>query len=172
MLRPLRLLRLLIALGLVSTIASLACLFVEPTAAPVPVPRVPAPIPHDMDSHPHPHPPDRYSPDGRMVFGPHGSHRHTSAPAHGLPSGSAVAIVNAGQYGDTWPFVVDSVRLRCWRDAVWIETGGHEYGLNARSLDLFPHFPASDVIRRDNPEASGSKVSASAVVEHGLSLCP
>ncbi|MEE2566623.1 DUF2511 domain-containing protein [Hyphobacterium marinum] len=82
--------------------------------------------------------------------------------------------VTAAEFGDDWPFTVDSGRLSCRapRQALFY-ANGRTYPLNgaasARSMD---HGYASlDRIWRDNPDIPGTKISVGPMISRALELC-
>lgn len=82
--------------------------------------------------------------------------------------------VSSGDYGSDWPLVVDSAKLCCKYNAVWVEVNSKKYGLNGSARTLLPRWghTCSDVveIQRDHPDIEGIKVSSHRLLQDGLAL--
>ena len=78
--------------------------------------------------------------------------------------------VTREEYGDDWPFTVDSGRLECWRgpSAVFV-TGGNVYQLNGMASQM--GHASIDPIWRDSPSIPGTKVSLGPMIQRALKLC-
>ncbi len=78
--------------------------------------------------------------------------------------------ISREEYGENWPFTVDSGRLECWRGpaAVFV-TDGTVYQLNGVAKQM-GHAPI-DPIWRDNPAIPGTKISLGPVIQRALKLC-
>ncbi|MDW0360800.1 DUF2511 domain-containing protein [Halomonas venusta] len=78
--------------------------------------------------------------------------------------------ISREEYGEAWPFTVDSGRLECWRgpSAVFI-TSGKVYQLNGMARQM-GHAPL-EPIWRDNPDIPGTKVNIGPMIERALRLC-
>lgn len=83
------------------------------------------------------------------------------------PSGVAVARV---QYGDQWPFTVDSGYVDCVAPgSAILRTGGATYGLNG--LAKSRGFTDVRTIWRDDPNIPGLKVSIGPMIDLALDQC-
>lgn len=82
--------------------------------------------------------------------------------------------VTAEEFGEDWPFTVDSGRLSCRapRQALF-RADGRTYPLNgAASARAMDHgYPALDRIWRDNPDIPGTKISVGPMISRALELC-
>ncbi len=78
--------------------------------------------------------------------------------------------ISREEYGENWPFTVDSGRLECWRGpaAVFV-ADGTVYQLNGVAKQM-GHAPI-DPIWRDNPAIPGTKISLGPVIQRALKLC-
>lgn len=94
--------------------------------------------------------------------------------ACGPASGTTVTLQ---EYGDRWPFTVESGVLECGRsgvtDAVTFTSGGTTYSLNGTADTFASSKGWADVgpIWRDNPAGPGPKVDLSPLVTRGMALC-
>ena len=82
--------------------------------------------------------------------------------------------VSSSDYGSDWPLVVDSAKLCCKYNAVWVEMNGKKYGLNGTAGTLLPRWghTCSDLaeIQKDHPDLEGIKVSAHRLLRDGFAL--
>ena len=82
--------------------------------------------------------------------------------------------VSSSDYGSDWPLVVDSAKLCCKHNAVWVEVNGKKYGLNGSAGTLLPRWghTCSDVteIQKDHPDIEGIKVSTHRLLRDGFAL--
>lgn len=80
--------------------------------------------------------------------------------------------VRKEDYGDAWPFTVESGVVRCVapRNEVVFSSGGKAYAVNgtAKANDLYADIGS---IWKDDPMIAGAKVSIGPILELGLSLC-
>ena len=101
--------------------------------------------------------------------------------------GTRSRTVRSSDYGEDWPLTVDSARLCCWFQAVWVEVNGKKYALNGTAGPIlkkfgYPSFELN-VIWRDHPcreklvegleadgEAAEWKVSIHRLIEDGLAM--
>ena len=83
-------------------------------------------------------------------------------------------MVSSGDYGSDWPLVVDSAKLCCKHNAVWVEVNGKTYGLNGSARTLLPRWGniCSDVveIQKDHPDIEGIKISTHRLLRDGFEL--
>ncbi len=83
--------------------------------------------------------------------------------------------ITASQYGSEWPLTVDSAKLCCRHNAVWVEVRGKKYGINGTSKSLLEKrgHQCSDIqeIWKDHPEVDGLKVNIGRLIQDGLALC-
>lgn len=81
--------------------------------------------------------------------------------------------VRKEDYGDAWPFTVESGVVRCVapRNEVVFSSGGTAYAVNgtAKANDLYADIGS---IWKDDPTIAGAKVSIGPILDLGLSLCP
>lgn len=78
--------------------------------------------------------------------------------------------ISREEYGESWPFTVDSGRLECWRgSAAVFVADGTVYQLNGVAKQM-GHAPI-DPIWRDNPAIPGTKISLGPVIQRALTLC-
>lgn len=83
--------------------------------------------------------------------------------------------VHQDDYGDAWPFTVESGVIRCLTgERVVFESGGVTYAINGLARGAMEQQGWSDVgeIWRDNPEGPAPKVSLDGMISLGLGLCP
>ena len=82
--------------------------------------------------------------------------------------------VSSTEYEGDWPLTVDSAKLRCKHDAVWVEVNGRRYGLNGFADTLLPKWglACSDLtgIWKDDPNLRGAKISTYRLLKDGLAL--
>ena len=82
--------------------------------------------------------------------------------------------VSSSDYGSDWPLVVDSAKLCCRHNAVWVEVNGKKYGLNGSAGILLPRWghTCSDVteIQKDHLDIEGIKVSTHRLLRDGFAL--
>ena len=82
--------------------------------------------------------------------------------------------VSSSDYGSDWPLVVDSAKLCCKHNAVWVEVNGKKYGLNGSAGTMLPRWShaCSDVaeIQKDHPDFEGIKVSTHRLLRDGFAL--
>ena len=100
--------------------------------------------------------------------------------------GSSKAV-NSTDYGEDWPFIVDSAKLCCKHRAVWVEIDGKMYGLNGTAKGMLPRRGHTsnelEEIWRDDPkfeewsnvlgDSAGGfvpKVSVHRLIQDGLAL--
>lgn len=83
-------------------------------------------------------------------------------------------VIFKEDYGESWPFTVETVIVRCVRTpsgsstAIVVEADGVKYGVNGPALSFYPSF---DPIWRDDPSVPGTKISISSIIKLGFSLC-
>lgn len=85
------------------------------------------------------------------------------------------ATVTAAEYGDKWPFMVESGIVRCVNGRngigeVVFSSGGKTYAVNgvAKQTDQYADITP---IWKDDPQISGAKISIGPILDLGLSLC-
>lgn len=80
--------------------------------------------------------------------------------------------VRKADYGDAWPFTVESGIVRCVapRNEVVFSSGGKAYAVNgtAKANDLYADIGS---IWKDDPTIAGAKISIGPILDLGLSLC-
>ncbi|SEM67324.1 DUF2511 domain-containing protein [Halomonas caseinilytica] len=86
-------------------------------------------------------------------------------------SGSMPGVmVTASEYGNDWPFTVDSGRVDCKPvDAAVFTHDGTAYQLNGAASQR--GYPAIDPLWRENPDIPGTKVSLGKMIDVALSQC-
>lgn len=78
--------------------------------------------------------------------------------------------ISREEYGEDWPFTVESGRLECWRgSAAVFVTDGTVYQLNGVAKTM-GHAPINP-IWRDNPAIPGTKISLGPMIQRALKLC-
>lgn len=85
-------------------------------------------------------------------------------------SGNSGLEVSKGEFGESWPFTVQSGIVDCVDgQAAVFKTGGRSYQLNgfARSRGYAP----IDPIWRENPEIPGTKVNIGRMIDLALQQC-
>lgn len=92
----------------------------------------------------------------------------TSAPR---PPGE----VTAADYGDAWPFTVDSGTIRCIDDSVVFVTGGTVYAINGIARTRAADENWTDIFESDiwaaNPDIPDAKLNIGPIIDDGLALC-
>ncbi|MCE8025240.1 DUF2511 domain-containing protein [Billgrantia aerodenitrificans] len=91
------------------------------------------------------------------------------AMSYGQAFGSDLEV-SRSEFGDTWPFTVESGVVACVDgQAAIFKSGGKSYQLNgfARSRGYAP----IDPIWRDNPDIPGTKVSIGEMIRIALERC-
>ena len=91
-------------------------------------------------------------------------------------TGAKCKTVRSSEYGKDWPLTVDSAKLCCRFQAVWVEVNGRRYGVNGTAgavLKMYGYacFELRD-IWRDRPvgEGTGLKVNIGRLIQDGLAL--
>lgn len=85
-------------------------------------------------------------------------------------SSSSGLEISKGEFGESWPFTVESGVVDCVDgQAAIFKTGGRSYQLNgfARSRGYAP----IDPIWRENPEIPGTKVNIGTMINLALKQC-
>lgn len=85
-------------------------------------------------------------------------------------SGSSGLEVSKGEFGESWPFAVESGVVDCVDgQAAIFKTGGRSYQLNgfARSRGYAP----IDPIWRENPQIPGAKINIGMMIDLALDQC-
>ena len=97
----------------------------------------------------------------------------SSAPAAPTPEAVEPGFITREEYGDDWPFTVDSGTLSCWDDPlsdrieVTFDTGdGIEYALNGSAKDAGPP-ELDETVLTDYPDA----IKTLPLIDRGLDLC-
>ena len=90
--------------------------------------------------------------------------------------GAKCKTVRSSEYGKDWPLTVDSAKLCCRSQAVWVEVNGRKYGVNGTAGAILKKYGSASFdlndIWRDHPnsEAMGLKVSVGRLIQDGLAL--
>lgn len=83
--------------------------------------------------------------------------------------------VNAAEYGDKWPFTVDSITLSCRNDAAVLlqSSSGVTYWLNGKASAQFKHLPSwRELAKPDSRYGAGAVMTPpSDMIKRGLDLC-
>ncbi len=99
----------------------------------------------------------------------------TRAEKYRFESGVRSKYVSAKYYGTEWPLTVNSAKLCCIHQAIWVEVDGKKYGVNGTSRGLLSNYgyESHDLkeIRRPNPVLKGVYVSSHRLIKDGFSLC-
>lgn len=76
------------------------------------------------------------------------------------------------EYGEDWPFKIDSVRVDCWgyNEVVLITTWGDFYGINGVARGTGKYLDVFD-IWKDNPKDPSTKIPLDEILSYGLSKC-
>ena len=78
--------------------------------------------------------------------------------------------LKASDYGDVWPFTVESGVVECRKGmAVTFTANGTTYALNGTAQSS--GYPRIDPIWKNNPQIPGTKISVSYILQRGLDLC-
>ena len=90
--------------------------------------------------------------------------------------GAKCKTVRSSEYGKDWPLTVDSAKLCCRFQAVWVEVNGRKFGVNGTADGILKRygyacFELND-IWKDHPddETMGRKVSIGRLIQDGLAL--
>jgi glucose/arabinose dehydrogenase len=79
-------------------------------------------------------------------------------------------LITAAEFGDAWPFTVESGTLRCIAgQAVVFEANGIVYAVNGVAESQ--GFANVEAIWRDDPAVEGLKVNIGPIIERGRTLC-
>lgn len=98
------------------------------------------------------------------------------APAESALTTAPAGTIWRSDYGDEWPFNVESVVLHCdvvvlGMFSVWVEHDGGKYPINGVSrTHLVPQRSTAD-IRASDPNAPGLSISVGPIIQDGLELC-
>lgn len=97
----------------------------------------------------------------------------TAAPTTAAPRPKGE--VTATDYGDAWPFTVDSGTIRCIDDSVVFVTSGTIYAVNGFARTRMEAEGWTDITESDiwaaNPEIPGTKINIGPIIDDGLALC-
>lgn len=93
------------------------------------------------------------------------------------PSVQAASIsIDASEYGDKWPFTVDSVTLSCRNYAAVLMTSstGTTYWLNGKAGSQFKDLPSWREVAKPEPQYGAGAVMSLPpdLIKRGLTLCP
>jgi hypothetical protein len=99
----------------------------------------------------------------------------TEAPTAAPPptvEPTPVGLVTKADYGEKWPFTVDSGLLRCIgpRQEIIFVANGETYALNGTAKSN-PKYADIRPIWRDDPSIQGVKISVQPLIFAGLDLC-
>ena len=90
--------------------------------------------------------------------------------------GAKCKTVRSSDYGKDWPLTVESAKLCCRFQAVWVEVEGKKYGVNGSARQVLPRFGYAcfelNDIWRDHPDGEdlGWKVNFHRLRQDGLAL--
>ncbi len=91
---------------------------------------------------------------------------------------SAPITVSSAEFGDAWPFHVETATLYCEGPrAIWAEVGGQYYALNPLAsvwvAERHPDITFSDLetVWRDDPANPGAKSDLGPVMDRALAIC-
>ena len=90
--------------------------------------------------------------------------------------GAKYKTVRSSDYGKDWPLTVESAKLCCRFQAVWVEVEGKKYGVNGSARQVLPRFGYAcfelNDIWRDHPDGEdlGWKVNFHRLRQDGLAL--
>lgn len=81
-------------------------------------------------------------------------------------------VVRAADYGDAWPFTVESGTVRCVkpRNEIIFSSEGKVYAVNGTAKSNKDYADIAP-IWKDNPQIEGTKISIGPIIDLGLSLC-
>ena len=90
--------------------------------------------------------------------------------------GAKCKTVRSSDYGQDWPLTVNSAKICCRYDAVWIEVDGRKFGVNGTAEGVLKSYGfdcfALNNIWGDHPdgESTGLKVNIGRLIHEGLAL--
>ena len=83
--------------------------------------------------------------------------------------------ISAVDYGDKWPFTVDSITLSCRNNAAVLmqSKSGTTYWLNGKASAQFKHLPSWRELAKPDPRYGAGAVMTppSDMIKRGLELC-
>lgn len=84
--------------------------------------------------------------------------------------------ISIAKYGDSYPFTIDNLTLKCENDAVWVEDKAlNKYALNGlayNKLNGRGDFKGySTIIEKPNPDLPGTTFGPGDMLSRGLELC-
>lgn len=88
----------------------------------------------------------------------------------GSAESSSSEVVSKADFGEAWPFTVDSGKLSCEASAVTFAASGKRYALNGTAKSS-GQYADVDAIWAAHPVVPGAKKDIGPMIERGLKLC-